>query len=114
VEFKETKKKRNRFVRIKVPANRPRWVPLPGGSGYVPLQQVIAASLKLLFPQAAPLRCYFFRVTRVGKDAPWERTYLEDPKAGLIPGRLIGMVTLSNIRQRPSSVVASIRLQDLC
>ena len=29
VEVTETKKKRNRFVRIKVPANRPRWVPLP-------------------------------------------------------------------------------------
>ena len=93
VEVKETKKKRSRFVRIKVPANRPRWVPLPDGSGYVPLEQVIAASLKLLFPKAAALRCYFFRVTRVAKDDPWERTYLEDPKADLIPGRLIGMVT---------------------
>ena len=93
VAVKETKKKRNRFVRIKVPANRPRWVPLAGGAGYVPLEQVIAANLKLLFPKAAGLKCYFFRVTRVAKDDPWERTYLEDPKAGLIPGRLIGMVT---------------------
>ncbi len=93
VAVKETKKKRNRFVRIKVPANRPRWVPLAGGASYVPLEQVIAANLKLLFPKAAGLKCYFFRVTRVAKDDPWERTYLEDPKAGLIPGRLIGMVT---------------------
>ena len=93
VEVKETKKKRNRFVRIKVPANRPRWVPLPDGAGFVPLEQVIAANLKLMFPRAAALKCYFFRVTRVAKDDPWERTYLEDPKAGLIPGRLIGMVT---------------------
>ena len=30
VEVTGTKKKRNQFVRIKVPANRPRWVPLPG------------------------------------------------------------------------------------
>ena len=93
VEVKETKKKRNRFVRIKVPANRPRWVPLPGGAGYVPLEQVIAANLILLFPKAAGLKCYFFRVTRVAKDDPWERTYLEDPGAVHIPGRLIGMVT---------------------
>jgi polyphosphate kinase len=93
VEVKETKKKRNRFVRIKVPANRPRWVSLPEGAGFVPLEQVIAANLKLMFPKAAALKCYFFRVTRVAKDDPWERTYLEDPKAGLIPGRLIGMVT---------------------
>jgi len=68
-------------------------VPLPEGAGFVPLEQVIAANLKLMFPKAAALKCYFFRVTRVAKDDPWERTYLEDPKAGLIPGRLIGMVT---------------------
>ncbi len=93
VEVKETKKKRNRFVRIKVPANRPRWVPLPDSAGFVPLEQVIASNLNLLFPKAAGLKCYFFRVTRVAKDDPWERTILEDPKADIIPGRIIGMVT---------------------
>jgi polyphosphate kinase len=93
VEVKETKKKRNRFVRIKVPPNRPRWVPLPDSAGFVPLEQVIASNLRLLFPKAAGLRYYFFRVTRVAKDDPWERTILEDPKADLIPGRIIGMVT---------------------
>jgi len=93
VEVKETKKKRNRFVRIKVPANRPRWVPLPASNGFVPLEQVIASNLSLLFPKAAGLKCYFFRVTRVAKDDPWERTILEDAEADLIPGRLIGMVT---------------------
>jgi polyphosphate kinase len=93
VEVKETKKKRNRFVRIKVPPNRPRWVPLPDSAGFVPLEQVIASNLRLLFPKAAGLRYYFFRVTRVAKDDPWERTILEDPEADLIPGRIIGMVT---------------------
>jgi len=97
VEVTETKKKRNRFVRIKVPANRPRWVPLPGG-GYVPLEQVIAANLKLLFPKAADLKCYFFRVTRGAKDDPWERVYQDDDdddddEAELAPGSIIGMVT---------------------
>jgi len=92
VEVTETKKKRNRFVRIKVPANRPRWVPLPGG-GYVPLEQVIAANLKLLFPKAADLKCYFFRVTRGAKDDPWERVYQEEDEAELAPGSIIGMVT---------------------
>jgi polyphosphate kinase len=92
VEVAETKKKHNRFVRIKVPANRPRWVPLPGG-GYVPLEQVIAANLKLLFPKAAGLKCYLFRVTRGAKDDPWERVYLEDDEAELAPGSIIGMVT---------------------
>jgi polyphosphate kinase len=93
VEVKETKKKRNRFVRIKVPANRPRWVPLPDSTGFVPLEQVIASNLSLLFPKASGLKYYFFRVTRVAKDDPWERTILDDPEIDLIPGRLIGMVT---------------------
>jgi polyphosphate kinase len=89
----ETKKKRNRFVRIKVPANRPRWVPLPGGTGYVPLEQVIMANLRLLFPKAAGLNCYLFRVTRGAKDDPWERVCLEEDEAELAPGCIIGMVT---------------------
>jgi polyphosphate kinase len=92
VEVTETKKKRNRFVRIKVPANRPRWVPLPGG-GYVPLEQVITANLKLMFPEAAGLACYLFRVTRGAKDDPWERVYLEEDEAELAPGCIIVMVT---------------------
>ncbi|MGD8962727.1 MAG: hypothetical protein PVH43_09435, partial [Desulfobacterales bacterium] len=95
VEIQETKKKRKRFIRIKVPANRPRWVPLPDSAGFVPLEQVIASNLILLFPKAADLKSHFFRVTRVAKDDPWERTIpdLEDPEADIIPGRIIGMVT---------------------
>jgi polyphosphate kinase len=89
----ETKKKRNRFVRIKVPANRPRWVSLPGGAGFVPLEQVIASNLKLLFPSAVGLKCYFFRVTRGAKDDPWERVCQEDDETEFAPGCLIGMVT---------------------
>ena len=40
----------DRFVRIKVPDNRPRWVPLANDAGFVPLEQVIAANLDLVFP----------------------------------------------------------------
>ncbi len=71
VEVTEIKKKRNRFVRIKVPANRPRWVPLPGGGGYVPLEQVITANLNLLFPKAAGLACYLFRVSHRAVSSLW-------------------------------------------
>ncbi|MGD8523909.1 MAG: polyphosphate kinase 1 [Desulfobacterales bacterium] len=93
VEVTATKKKRNRFVRIKVPANRPRWVPLPDNAGFVPLEQVIASNLKLLFPNAVGLACYFFRVTRGAKDDPWERASLADDDIELAPGCIIGMVT---------------------
>ena len=93
VAVKESKKKRDRFVRIKVPANRPRWVPLPDTAGFVPLEQVIASNLNLIFPKATELKYYFFRVTRAAKDDPWEGNILVDPEADLVPGQLIGMVT---------------------
>jgi polyphosphate kinase len=93
VTVTETKKKRSRFVRIKVPMNRPRWVPLDGNAGFVPIEQVIANNLRLLFPRAPGLNCYFFRVARAAKDDPWERTPLEDPEDDFTPGRLISMVS---------------------
>ncbi len=87
------KKKRTRFVRIKVPTNRPRWVPIPENSGYVPLEQVIASNLKVTFPKASRLKYYFFRINRVVDDSPWAQSILDDPEADLAPGSLINMVT---------------------
>ncbi|RPH47377.1 MAG: polyphosphate kinase 1, partial [Desulfobacteraceae bacterium] len=87
------KRKADRFVRIKVPTNRPRWVPIPNNSGYVPLEQVIAFNLNYLFPKAAGLKVYLFRLTRVADNDPWEQTIPDDPEAEIIPGYLIGMVT---------------------
>ncbi len=55
---------RERFVRLKVPGNRPRWMARPGGPGVVPLEQVIAANLDLLFPGTPVARVHAFRVTR--------------------------------------------------
>ena len=54
---------------------------------------MIAANLELMFPKAAGLKCYLFRVTRGAKDDPWERVYSEDDDAELAPGSIIGMVT---------------------
>ncbi|OGP97909.1 MAG: hypothetical protein A2Z39_05525 [Deltaproteobacteria bacterium RBG_19FT_COMBO_46_9] len=87
------KKKQTRFVRIKVPTNRPRWVPIPESSGYVPLEQVIACNLKVIFPKASRLKYYFFRINRVVDDSPWAQSILDDPEADLAPGSLINMVT---------------------
>ncbi|NNK13576.1 MAG: polyphosphate kinase, partial [Desulfofustis sp.] len=85
---------RNRFVRLKVPSNRSRWVPLPKNRGFVPLEQVIAHNLHFLFPKATSFDTYFFRVTRAAKDNPWDRARLDDHSADeLPPGSIIGMVT---------------------
>lgn len=101
----ERKKKRSRFVRIKVPANRPRWVPVPGRDGYVPLEQVIADNLDLLFPTAKRIKCYFFRVIRGAKDSPWDDTDLDEKTAEWAPGCLIGMVTKELTARKFAGVV---------
>jgi polyphosphate kinase len=93
IKVTEKSKKRNRFVRIKVPTNRPRWVPLSGKGGFVPLEQVISANLKQLFPQAVKITIYCFRVARVAKDDPWEQANLGQLDVTSPPGYFISMVT---------------------
>jgi polyphosphate kinase len=92
VRVTEEGRRRPRFVRIKVPANRPRWIPLDGDAGWVPLEQVIRANLPVLFPRAKQLQTHFFRVTRGAKDDPWT-DQVTDEEADLTPGAIIGMVT---------------------
>ena len=99
------KKKQTRFVRIKVPTNRPRWVPIPESSGYVPLEQVIACNLKVIFPKASRLKYYFFRINRVVDDSPWAQSILDDPEADLAPGSLINMVTNDLTARKVAGVV---------
>jgi polyphosphate kinase len=53
-----------RFARVKVPDLLPRFVVLPDGERYVPLEQVIAAHLDQLFPGMAIEQHHAFRVTR--------------------------------------------------
>jgi len=100
----EPGRSRSRFVRIKVPANRPRWVPLPDGRGVVPLEQVIATSLEGLFPRATGLTYYLFRVTRGAKDDPWT-DLLTDDEPALTPGAIIGMVTAELTARKFAGVV---------
>lgn len=85
---------RHRFVRLKVPANRKRWVALPEGRGFVRLEEVIASNLQLLFPRAVSIAAYCFRVTRGAKDNPWDRARQGDQyDEELEPGSIIDMVT---------------------
>jgi polyphosphate kinase len=83
------KKKAERFVRLEVPANRNRWVPLSDGSGYVSLEQVVAANLGLLFP-GGEVTSNVFRVTRAAHGEGADR----DSAAGALePGSIIRQVT---------------------
>jgi polyphosphate kinase len=100
----EPGRRKRRFVRMKVPANRPRWVPLPNQAGWVPLEQVIVDNLGILFPRALELSCSFFRVTRGAKDDPWT-DQAPDDEVDLSPGAIIGMVTAELTARKYAGVV---------
>ena len=53
-----------RFARVKVPPLLPRFVALPDGEHFVPLEQVIAGNLQALFPGMEISSYTAFRVTR--------------------------------------------------
>ncbi len=53
-----------RFARVKVPPILPRFVVMPDGERFVPLEQVIAAHLGRLFPGLDVIEHHAFRVTR--------------------------------------------------
>ncbi len=53
-----------RFARVKVPPILPRFVVMPDGRRFVPLEQVIATHLEDLFPGMEILEHHVFRVTR--------------------------------------------------
>jgi polyphosphate kinase len=85
---------RQRFVRLKVPANRNRWVELPDNRGIIALEEIIVNNLQLLFPNEESFETYYFRVTRAAKDNPWDRLLHDERHTdALEPGSIIGMVT---------------------
>lgn len=91
VLIKDTDEAVERFVRIKVPANRPRWIPLPNG-GWVPIEEIIANNMNSLFPFVAQIRCHYFRVLRGAKDSPWDRPESRELDPHANPGRLMDIV----------------------
>ncbi|HUF49290.1 MAG TPA: polyphosphate kinase 1 [Longimicrobiales bacterium] len=67
------------FVAIELPSGSPRFVPLPGGRDFVPLEEVILASLPNLYPGLQLVEAGTFRVTR---NAVIELS--EDPAGGVL------------------------------
>jgi polyphosphate kinase len=85
-----------RFARVKVPPLFPRFLPLPDGTHFVPIEQVIAAHAGALFPGMRVVSQHAFRVTR-DADIPLEETEAED----LLEALEVGL----RWRQRASSAV---------
>jgi polyphosphate kinase len=57
-------RRHQRFARVKVPPLLPRFVAMPDGERFVPLEEVIAANLQSLFPGMEIVSHAAFRVTR--------------------------------------------------
>lgn len=107
VVLPDEESERERFVRVKVPNNRPRWVPLPDGRSWVPIEQVIAANLDLMFPTTPPLAAYVFRVSRAVEGTLDRAPELhEDPEAE--PGFIVQVVS-SKLKAR--RFARAVRLQ---
>jgi polyphosphate kinase len=64
VEVQDPATGERRIARVKVPPVLPRFVVMPDGERFVPLEQVIAAHLETLFPGMSVGEHYAFRVTR--------------------------------------------------
>ena len=54
----------SKFARIKIPPLLPRFLVLPDGERFVPLEQLIAAHIDTLFPGMEVVQHHAFRVTR--------------------------------------------------
>ena len=93
---------RQRFVRLKVPIQGQRWIPLPGGDGCVAVEEVILNSLDLMFPAAVSIEGYPFRVIRGAKDSPWDQG---DPGPDATAGQLLAMVAWELEARRFAGVV---------
>lgn len=65
------------FVAIELPDELPRFVPLPGGYRFVPLEEVVLASLPDLYPGLEVVRGHTFRITR-STDLRLEEEEVED------------------------------------
>jgi polyphosphate kinase len=64
VEVQDASSGDSRIARVKVPQTLPRFVVMPDGERFVPLEQVIAAHLDSLFPGMTIGSHHAFRVTR--------------------------------------------------
>jgi polyphosphate kinase len=64
VTVRDPETARTYFARVKVPPLLPRFLTLPENGCFVPLEDVISASLERLFPGMEILEHYTFRVTR--------------------------------------------------
>jgi polyphosphate kinase len=104
IQIQDPAGRRVRFVRLKVPTNRPRWWRVPGSEGFVPLERIIAANLDYLFPGNETFQHSLFRVTR-GSEADDVTGDVVDDSESLLPGDIIRQVTRDLKARRFAGIV---------
>lgn len=96
------------FARVKVPQNRPRWVPLDTPFHFVPLEQVIIHNLDALFTGMDIVAAYPFRVTRnadIARNEEEAEDLLEMISEELREQRFAAVVRLEVDEAMPPSMV---------
>jgi polyphosphate kinase len=64
VAVRDPKSRVGRFARVKVPPSLPRFLALPDGERFIPVEQVIVAHIGSLFPGMNVVAAHPFRITR--------------------------------------------------
>jgi polyphosphate kinase len=108
VWLRDPSDRRSKFARVKVPPLLQRFLPTDGASTFVPLEDVIAANLDLLFPGMEILAHYPFRVTRSSDlefDDDAADDLLRDLEAELRRRRFSPAVRLEVDRRMPAHLV---------
>ena len=104
-----------RFARLKVPPLLPRFVVTPDGERFVPLEQVIAAHLDLLFPGMDIESHHTFRVTR-NADLTLEEEEADDLLSAIeieLHRRRFGQAVRLEIDSRMSDEVRQLLMREL-
>src|SRR5918999_1531609 len=108
VWLRDPSDRRSMFARVKVPPLLQRFLPAEDSSTFVPLEDVIAANLELLFPGMEILSNYPFRVTRSSDlefDDDAADDLLRDLEAELRRRRFSPAVRLEVDRRTPAHLV---------
>lgn len=96
------------FVRIKIPAFVPRFVPVGEDGRYLLIEDLIAANIQKFAPEADPCGCYQFRITRDADIAIREaeaQDLLEEMEQNLKQRRFGDVVRLEVSRSMPPEMV---------
>ncbi len=54
------------FAHLRMPAGHPRFVPLPNGTDFIPIEEIVGANAQMLYPDHRVEAAHAFRITRSG------------------------------------------------